>query len=66
MTMLQEQSDLSRLIIEETRRRIRPADVPGVVFDVLSELGFELSREPSVEVIKPIFVAAFRAAGKDP
>jgi hypothetical protein len=66
MTTLQEQSNLSRLIVEETRRRVRPADVPRVVFDVLSELGFDLSREPTVEEIKPILVAAFRAAGRNP
>lgn len=66
MTTLQEQSNLSRLIVEETRRRDGPADVPRVVFDVLEKLGFDLSREPTVEEIKPILVAAFRAAGRNP
>lgn len=66
MTTLPEQSNLSRLIVEETRRRVRPVDVPGVVFDVLEQLGFDLSREPSVEEIKPILVAAYRAAGRNP
>ena len=66
MTILQEQSNLSRLIVEETRRRTRPAGVPMVVFDVLKKLGFDLSHEPSGEEIKPILVATFRAGRKDP
>jgi hypothetical protein len=63
--MLEERSDLTYAIIEETCRRVCNARVSRVVFDVLEELGYDTAREPTVEEIKPILITAIRASGKE-
>lgn len=65
VVMSKDRSFASDVIVDQTRRRIHTATVPGVIFDVLMRLGYDTSREPTVEEIKPILVAAYCAAWKE-
>lgn len=53
---------LIRRIEDEIRRGLGSAHVPDVIFRVLVEAGYDTSREPTAEEVKPLLVAALRAA----
>lgn len=53
---------LTRRIEDEIRRTHGRVCIPDVIFRVLVEAGYDTSREPSLEEVKSLLVAAYRAA----
>lgn len=56
---------LSQMIVDEVRWRGRGVDVGRVVFDVLVREGIDTTTEPTAAELKPILVAAYRAARQE-
>lgn len=63
--MSESRAILSQMIVDEVRRRGRGVDIGRVVFDVLVREGIDTTLEPTAEEMKPILVAAYRAARQE-